>query len=554
MIKSRLAGVFMSATLLGSASGAALAADAVLTALPVQRTAWVENYNPFNESTRLPSIQDFVYEPLVIFNSLKSGEPNYRLATGYEFSDDLKSLTFKLRDGVTWSDGEAFNADDVAFTFNMVLKTKALDTRSMAKLVDSVEVIDPLTVKFNLKNPNSQAAIDIVRVPVVAEHIWSKVADPVAFTNPKPVGTGPLTDFRRFTEQEYLQCRNAKYWDAATLKVDCMRFPQIANNDQALAAAARGDLDWMGSFLPDIENTYVAKDPANHKYWLPAGSFVMFNVNPESPNEGNRAAFSDVNFRRALSMALDREAMVEIAGYGYPTINQYPSGLGRAYHAWNNPAVDEKFGKYMQNDPEAAKSLLAEHGYKDTNGDGFVEAPNGKPISFDIIVPNGWTDWVNAAQIAVEGLNAVGIKASVGTPEQAVWNEALIKGTYDMAMNSVFVGPTPYTHLDSVLHERNQGVTRFGAGRFKNAELSAALDGFTKTTDQAKQKELINQVQMIAGENLPVIPVFNNPRWYQYNTKRFTGFFSAENPVANPVVHDNQPERLLHLLSLRPVN
>ncbi|WP_048645438.1 ABC transporter substrate-binding protein [Nitratireductor soli] len=528
-------------------------AESVLTALPVQRTAWIENYNPFNQSTRLPSVNDFIYEPLIVFNTLKGGEPNYRLATAYEYADDLKSLTVTLRDGVTWSDGEPFTTGDIAFSLDLVKKNKALDIYGLDKIVDSAEMVDDKTIRFNLFEANSGAIYQIVRLAVVPEHVWASVEDPVTFTNPNPVGTGPLTDIRRFTPQEYIQCRNEKYWDAETLKVDCMRFPQIATNDQALAAAARGELDWMGSFLPDIEKTFVAQDPEHHKYWFPAGSLVAFNMNMEAKNEGNREAFADLDFRRAVSMSLDREAMVDIAGYGYPTINQYPSGLGQAFHSWNNPEVDAEFGKYTRYDVEGAKALLAEAGYKDSDGDGHIESPSGKKIAFSIIVPNGWTDWINTVQLAVEGLTAIGVEAQVATPEQAVWSESLINGDYDMAMNAYFTGITPQYHMDLGLHSRNQGKTRFGATRYYNDKLDALLDGFFKTADADEQRQIMNDIQMEIGRDMPYVAVFNNPLWYQYNTKRFTGFFSADNPVAKPVVHDETPERLLHLLSLRPV-
>ena len=160
-----------------------------------------------------------------------------------------------------------------------------------------------------------------------------------------------------------------------------MRFPQIANNDQALAIAATGELDWFGSFLPDIEKTYVAQDPENHGYWFPAGSMVYFALNFETENEGNKKAFNDINFRHAFSMAMDRQAMVDIAGYGYPTINEYPSGLGRAFHSWNNAEVDAKYGEFSSYNIEGAKKILADAGYKDGDGDGFVETPDGMPIS-----------------------------------------------------------------------------------------------------------------------------------------------------------------------------
>lgn len=529
------------------------AEETVVSALPEQVTAWVKNFNPFNQTTAAPSVMHFMYEPLIIFNALDGGKPIYRLATAFEYSDDLSTITVTLREGVEWSDGEAFSADDVVNSFELALNNVALDSVGMSNMLSSVEKIDHQTVQFNLSTPSSQAMYQIVRVPIVPEHIWSDIADPVTFTNPDPVGSGPLTEIRRFTPQEYIQCRNDNYWDAESLKVDCMRFPQIANNDQALAAAANGELDWMGSFLPDIENTFVAKDPEHHRYWLPGGSLVAFYMNFEAPDAGDSAAFNNVDFRRAVSMSFDREAMVEIAGYGYPTINQYPSGLGRAFHSWNNPEVEDKFGGFTQYDVEGARALLAEAGFEDTDGDGFVETAAGEQIDIEVIVPNGWTDWVNSSQIAVEGLNAAGIKANVSTPESAIWTEKLIKGDYDMAINSVRVGATPFNQYLDSLHEINQAKSRFAASRYYNEELSGLLDAFTQTSDTEKQMAIMADVQKIVGEEMPLAYVFNNPRWYQYNTKRFTGFFSAENPVANPVAHKTNPARLMHLLALRPV-
>jgi peptide/nickel transport system substrate-binding protein len=537
---------------LGLASGQAHA-EAILTALPMQLTAWVENYNPYSVATRLPSVQDFMFEPLFVFNTLKNAEPNYRLASGYSFGDDLKSITVTLREGVEWSDGEAFDAGDVSFTYDMLKRHRTLDIRNIWDLIDRVTVVDDYTVRFDLRNVNTGIPYTIAQVYIVPEHIWRTVADPVTFTNaPNPVGSGPLTEIRRFTAQEYVQCRNPNYWDAEHLKVDCMRFPQIANNDQALAAAATGELDWFGSFLPDIDKTYVARDPEHHKYWFPPGSLVFIAMNFETANEANRKAFNDLAFRRAFSMAMDRETMVDIAGYGYPTVNEYPSGLGRAHDAWNNPTVDEKYGAFSRYDIRAAKKVLTDAGYRDADGDGFIETPDGDRIAFDVLVPNGWTDWVNTVQLAVEGLIEIGVNAKASTPESPVWQERLTKGDFDVAISSHIAGPNPFLQFYGVLHSRNQGKTRFAATRYRNPVLDKLLDGFYATADQEKQKEIMDEIQTVVAADMPIVPVFNNPRWYEYSTKRFEGFFSADNPGAVPTVHDDQPERLLHLLSLRP--
>lgn len=526
---------------------------AILTIVPQQLTAWVENYNPFNTTTVLPTVIDFMYEPLVIFNALQGGTPEYRLAESYEYSDDLLTLTFTLREGLTWSDGMPLTANDVAFTFDLMAEYPALDARAVWPKLESVTAVDDRTVEIRMKEVDAGLIYQLVQVYTVPEHIWAEVGDPVTYSNNTTVGSGPLTEIERFTPQEYIQCANPNYWDAESLHVDCVRLPQLANNDQVLTAAANGELDWFGSFLPDIERTYVGTDPDNHGYWFPAGSPVFFSLNMETSEPGLDEAFNDVAFRRAFSMAMDRQAMVDIAGYGYPTVNDYPSGLGRAYHSWNNPEVEAEYGQYTQFDIEGARALLDEAGYSDVDGDGFIDSPSGEPIAFSIIVPNGWTDWVNTVQLAVEGLNELGINASMQTPESPAWTDQLIAGDYQAAINSVTTGVTPHYFMDQSLHSRHIGQSRFQSSRYTNPELDAALDAFNGTTDEAEQTEIMNEIQMLIAADMPLINVFNNPLWYEYNTARFTGFFNADNPVARPVVYSGVPERLLHLLALRPV-
>lgn len=529
------------------------AEEAVLTIVPQQIATWVENYNPYNATTVLPTVQDFLYEPLIVFNAMKGGEANHRLASEHSYSEDQLTLTLTMRDGVTWSDGTPLTAKDVAFSYKMIKEHPALDLRAVWPKLESVEATDDNKVVFQFKQVDAGLIYQIAQTYVVPEHVWSGVADPVTFTNPNPVGSGPMTEIRRFTPQEYIQCRNPNYWDAAELEVDCLRLPQVANNDQTLAMASSGELDWFGSFIPDIERTYVAGSPSDRGYWFPAGSPVFMSLNMRSEDPGLKEAFHDVNFRRAISMAVDRQAMVDIAGYGYPTVNDYASGLGRAFDAWNNAEAEAEFGKYTEFNAEGAKALLAEAGYVDTNGDGFVESPSGAPIQFDIIVPNGWTDWVNTVQLAVEGLSEVGINAGMATPESPAWTDQLMTGKYEAALNAAFVGVNPHSFLDLSLHSRHIGQNRFAATAYNNPELDAALDDFNATIDPEEQRARMLKVLAITAEEMPQVNLFNNPQWYQYSTARFTGFFNADNPGGNPVIHAGNPMRLMHLLDLSPV-
>jgi peptide/nickel transport system substrate-binding protein len=534
-------------------SVAPASAQVVLTANAEATTTWVRNFNPFGQTSARYSTLDFIYEPLVIFNRAKGNEPVFRLAESFELSDDLKTITFTLRDGLKWSDGQPLTAADVAFTYDYLKKFPALDFISVSPLFESVEALDERTVKFTLVQPNSLIAYQIVQMPIVPQHIWADIAEPVTFANENPVGSGPLTEIGRFTPQVYDQCRNPNYWDNASLKVDCMRWPQIADNTQVLAALASGSLDWATSFVPDIDNTFVAKDPEHNHYWYTPSSLVSFSVNLKTPDENNRKAFTDVNFRRALSMMIDREAIVDIAGYGYPIVNDDPAILGELYKDWANPAVAEQFGQFTKFDLEGAQALLDEHGYVDADGDGFRDNPDGTKISFTLEVPNGWTDWIDAVQISLESLQAAGIDVKMATPEAAVWTSDLIDGKYGMTLNALAAASSPYFPYVRAFNPEDEGKSRFVAQRWFDPELMPLLDQFTQTKSADEQRELMNKAQLIVAENLPLIPVYNSPSFYQYSTKRFTGWANAENPFVIPSVANFNPGRLLHLLALTPV-
>lgn len=544
-------GAVLSATLFTALAWGTAQAESVLVMNIEDSTTWVRNFNPFSVGTARESTLDFIYEPLAVFNKYENDKVYYRLATNIALSDDLNTVVVDLREGAKWSDGQPITPRDMVFTYELLKKFPALDTTAIWTLVDSVTESGPNQVKLVLKQASSLAPARINNVLIVPEHIWKDIADPVTFANESPVGSGPMTEIPRFTEQTYDQCRNPHYFDADKLKVDCLRFPQLGTNDQMLATAAKGDIDWLAAFIPDIDKSYVAKDPEHFSYWFPPGSLVGFIFNMESANADNRKAFSDLKFRQAASMTFDRTAMVNVAGYGYPTLNEDASGLGASFPAWADKAVVDEHAPVMAYDVEKAKALLAEGGYADKDGDGLVENPDGSKVSFDIIVPNGWTDWVSTVQIAIEGMRSAGIDAKLATPESAVWQKNLIDGTFDAAISSWRVGATPFYQYNDAFNSDQKGKTRFTGQRFFDPKIDALLKEYQQTADPAKQADAIHQIQGIVAANLPIIPVFNNPIWYEYSSKKFTGWANKDNPWIDPSSYSDH-YRVLQLLSLKP--
>ncbi|EGR7965377.1 ABC transporter substrate-binding protein [Vibrio vulnificus] len=530
------------------------AARSELTVVPNFYPTFVKNFNPYL-ATNLATTTDFIYEPLVVFNEMHGNTPVMRLAEDFRMSDDLMSVTFDIRKGVKWSDGQAFTADDVVFAYSMLKNKPELDQRGINKWVTSVEKLNDYQVRFRLSEANSNVPYEISVVPIVAEHVWKDVKDPTTFTNENPVGTGPFTVIDTFTPQLYIQCRNPNYWDSANLEVDCLRVPQIANNDQLLGKIVNSELDWTSSFIPDIDRTYAAASP-NHQYWYPPSGTQAFVVNFKNPDAAKNEALTNVDFRRAFSMALDRQTIIDIAFYGGGTVNDFASGLGYAFEAWSDEKTHDKYKGYNTYNVEGAKKLLAKAGFKDVNKDGFVDTPSGKPFELLVQSPNGWTDFNNTVQLAVEQLAEVGIKARARTPEFAVYNQAMLDGTYDVAYTNYFHGADPHLYWNSAYNsalQKGEGMPRFAMHFYTNDKLDNLLDSFYKTADKKEQLSIAHGIQQIIAADQVTIPVMSGAYMYQYNTKRFTGWWTEENPKGRPNIWAGIPERLLHVLDLKPV-
>ncbi|MGB1321050.1 MAG: ABC transporter substrate-binding protein [Vibrio gallaecicus] len=524
-----------------------------LTIIPNHNASLIRNFNPYAVS-RMHTARDFMYEPLVVFNELKGNVPEYRLATDFRMSEDLLSITFDLRKGVKWSDGETFDADDVVFTFDMVRNYPSLDDRGINNKIKSVEKLNQYQVRFHMKEVNTNGTYEIVQVPVVPEHQWKEVKDPAEYLNPNPIGTGPFTELPVFTPTLFVQCRNPNYWDNANLDVDCLRIPQMNHNDQVLGELVNSRIDWAGSFVPDIEKTFVDVSP-NHGYWYPPAGTQSFMFNYASKDPVKHKVLNDVQFRRAFSMALDRQSLIDIANYGNGVVNDFASGLGYAFEAWSDEAVHAKFKPFMTFSQKNAKALLAEAGYKDINGDGFVETPQGEKFELLIQSPQGWTDFNNTVMLSTEQLHQVGINAKARTPDFSIYNQSMLSAKYDVAYTNYFHGPTPHKYWDSAYHSRlqeSEGMPRFAMHHWKNDRLDTLLDSFYKTDDHSKQQDIAHDIQALIAENQVTVPVISGSNFYQYNTLRFTGWWTADNPKGRPMVWEGTPERLLHVLDLKP--
>jgi peptide/nickel transport system substrate-binding protein len=171
-------------------------------------------------------------------------------------------------------------------------------------------------------------------------------------------------------------------------------------------------------------------------------------------------------------------------------------------------------------------------------------------------MPTGWTDWVNSGQTVAENLQDVGVNATLKTMDQGAWFDAVPRGDFDVYVMWTNGGPTPYNQYQPMFNPRLMvpGQIDFQSmHQMPIPAVEAALTKFKGTANIDEQKAALTDIHKLVAENVPVVSLFANPIWYEYTTRRFTGWVTEENPFVRPQVHDGTRERVLHALALKPI-
>ncbi|WP_084180379.1 ABC transporter substrate-binding protein [Halomonas alkaliantarctica] len=498
--------------------------------VPVITTAFTKSFNPYVD--KLNIVGGMMFEPLA-FTNVRQGETSYRLAESFEYDEDYKSITYTLREGLEWSDGEPLTADDVVYTFELAREVAIYDIAGViaSGLVTQVTKVSDRAVRFDLAQKDSTAHWDINRYMPLPRHVWSEAEDLTTFGNPEGIGSGPVTELSYVRAQQMEVCRNPHYFLEDRPYLDCVKYRAFSDNSQIQPALMSGELDWGSNFIADVDKTYVETNPDNHHYWYPPNDAIHLYFNTK------RAPFDNVKFRQAVSVALDRESIVEFAAYGYPTPNFSPGGIGDYFSDYMSESVMDDYGWLTQYDPDRARELLDEAGYVDADGDGLRDLPDGSPLSFDIQVVNGWTDWVQAVMMITEYLQELDIDASVNAVEWGVYDKSLKEGEYDAAINWSLLSTHPIQTFKEYYHTSRAGQIWHAGHGVHSEEVDELIEGFGALTEESAKQETLDELQRFTAEKLPFTPLFSNATWFQYNTSRFKGWPSAEDPYVHPVFY-----------------
>lgn len=490
------------------------------------------SWNPFNTGGYAMGVIGLVYETLFIYDPLTNKYTPWLAESGSWTSD--KVYTLKVRQGIQWTDGQPLTAADVKFTFELG-KTAPINISTVWQWLESINQKDDYTLEFNFTQTLFQQwGNTLYTTPIVPKHLWEtkKAEDLTAGANENPVGSGPYL-FDTFDQSRMVWKKNDNWWAKAALNLDPApkRIVDIVNgsNNVALGLVLQGGLDLSNNFLPGVATlvkggygvqTYYPQPP----YMLSANTaWLLMNL--------TKKPMDDPKFRRAVAYAINTQQIVE-QDYGNIVQAANPTGLLPIWDQYVDQTVVKELG--FSYDPAKAKQLLAEAGYKDANGDKFLEAPDGSKIELKVNNPAGWTDWMEANKIIVKGLQDVGINATSNFPDYGGYIDQRNQGTFDMMIaNDAQMSNTPWTYYNWILQHPLKDIATLqngNYGRYDNQEafdLVAQLDQ-TKVDDLEGMKAVISKLQKIQLTDTPLIPMWYNGAWAQYSNAVWTNWPASD--------------------------
>ena len=529
-----------------------------------------ENFNWFTAGTkREHGAHQAMWEPLFILN-YTTGELEPWLGTAFEPNGDFSQWTLSIRDGVEWSDGEAFNADDVVFTVNMVLENQELSEREAATLraqVAGVERIDDLTVRFTLAEPNPRFAVENFGVRIfgsfliMPEHIWSG-EDPATFAFFPPIGTGPYTYASSATNRAIWD-RNDDWWGARTGFMDLpeplrLVWLETGGEESRAQLIAANEIDAAQNVSVGTLEAILQRNPAviawhdGYPYAWPDPCARQLEINTTV------APWDDPDMRRAVAHIIDRNQIVNVAYEG----TTVPSLTMFAQYGSMAPFIDAVtqagFGLSPEADVEAGQALIEAAGW--TMGDDGIYERDGEDLTVAIHVNSASTEYTRTVDVLVEQFNRAGIAArSVPVENGVFWGEVLPFGAYEMSYSWLSCGSVnePWTSMnryttESVVPvgERSPGFNN--TSRWDDASAQAYTEVVDRMRDLAPDDPALPGLVAEAHEHLdagmPFIPLVQAAKLLPLNTTYWTGWPTAEDAYNTPAFWWNHTHQIIHNL------
>jgi peptide/nickel transport system substrate-binding protein len=541
-----------------------------LLALPRAQTLYMSgnqwspnnDLNPAKNWDYVTGLVGLAYETPFRYDPLADRFIPWLATSGKWTSKRTYSMT--IRQGVKFSDGRTLTPADVKYSFELA----KIATHPQRPLWSDTGLrnikVAGRNVVFTFAGTPGYQQFDFYRynVAIVPQHVFRSYSKTDLATgnleDPKKiVGTGPYVYQSGVgaSSQTVVWKKRNGWWATAALgkKVAPTYIVDIHNtsNAAALSNLLAGNIDLFNNFAPKSAikgkfKTYFDKAP----YHLGANTTWLFPNTTKKP-------LNDKQFRRALATSVNMNQILSKAYQGL--VNKAsPTGLLPIWNKWIDQKVVKQYG--FAYSPARAKSILATAGYRDTNGDGFVENKDGSKIDLQIIVPNGWSDWMTAIQVIADSAKAVGIKITPAFPEYGTLVDDRGHARYDLLLgNDRQYSNTPWTYYQYIYNLpilENQTTMNFERFSSRSAwNLTQQLDK-TPSTNPKAYKAVMSKLQKAFLQELPVIPLWYNGMWSMTNTSYWTGWPSAKGGQYTPTSWRNywQMTSIDMLTNLKPAS
>ncbi len=455
------------------------------------------------------------------------------VAESWQISEDGLTVTLKLRSGLLFGDGTALSAQDVLFTFQQIMREESqthfktnfhFPGQSL-----SFESPDAQTVRILLARPDASMEFFLSQIPVLPRHLLSGSSRPIEeewnLETPADQITG-LGPFLIESHQPGLMTvlrRNPHYWkvDSEGLRLpylDRIELHYITDiNNQVLRLQA-GELDLIDQVLTPESFQLLSRDQSSITA-TDAGpsnklSLLWFNLNPEGSSEDGqpllseekRRWFSDPDFRRAISLAINRQEISRIVFLGYATP---ASGVVTALNrTWRAPQIAP-----LRHDRQAARRLLQEAGFSwGGGGDGQLLGPQGKAVRFELLTTTE-TSLNRMAALIQQDLKAIGIDISLRQEElRSVISRVINARRYDAALSS-FTLPWEPSDLGSFFYSSGQAhlwnPMQLQPATAWEQRIDDLMSDQRVTLDHEKRRNLFHGVQQVMADNAPALPLIH---------------------------------------------
>ena len=491
--------------------------------------AWNCQFNPYNGSDEFGSFGP-VYEELVYMDSLKNGATTPWLATSWAWSNDDKTLTFTIRNGVKWSDGKPFSAKDVLYSFNLLKKNPALDLNSDWSVLSSVAAKGSNQVVFQFKTAAVPYFYYIAdETPIVPEHIWSTIKEPGHLPRPDPDRHRAVHDVELQRRQHPVQ-EEPRLLAAGPPEDRDRQLPVVPLEQRGQRRPGERHRPVGLAVHAEHQGLLPRREPEYYHYWFEPTYNVNIYFNLKNP-------LLHLAVRQAMSYAINRARSRQIGESGYEPASNQTSIVKPTFSSWYDSSQARPYGNAYAYDPAKAISDPEAAGYK--RGSNGIFAKNGKPLSFTIINNGGFSDWVAAVNVIQSDLKAVGIAL---TPRQPLEHDVDCRPLHRQLPAGLQLGlgraRRPYYELRAILYSANTAPIGKSAAtnweRYSNPATDALFEQYASTTSAAVQHQVVDELQKVMLADVPVIPVTEAVDWYQYDTQSIGGWVTPSDPYAQP--------------------